>query len=209
MEPLPKTISVSEKIYRKLLRLYPQAHRRDYAEQMAQLFRDQCRDAWRAKRSAGIFKLWLRVLPDVGKTSVMEQIAAIERNQSMKYLNAKNAPTILMTVGLALGFLSFNYLTSTSVWTMLATAAFVAVFAKALIELFRPSNEYGRILLRTLLVMFCFAIFMPAWANAKVGFSNIPAPMDGFGYSMIICLMANPAVAVLKLFQYFIQRRKN
>ncbi len=200
-------ISVSEKIYRQLLRLYPQAHRRDYAEQMTQLFRDQCRDAWRAKRSAGIFKLWLRVLPDVAKTSFIEQIT--ERNQIMKYLNAKNAPTILMAVGLALGFLSFNFLNTPNIWTPMATVAFAVILAKAIVELFRPSNEYGRILLRTLLVMFCFAIFMPAWAKAKMGFSNVPAPMDGFGYLMIICLMANPVVAVLKLLQFLIQRRKN
>src|SRR5262245_52080469 len=105
MKSSPKIISVSEKIYRQLLRLYPQAHRHDYAEQMAQLFRDQCRDAWHARRSAGIFKLWLRVLPDIAKTSVVEQIN--ERNQIMKYFNAKSAPTILLIVGLALGFFSF------------------------------------------------------------------------------------------------------
>jgi hypothetical protein len=36
---------VSEKIYRRLLRAYPKAHRAEYGPAMAQLFRDQCRDA--------------------------------------------------------------------------------------------------------------------------------------------------------------------
>jgi hypothetical protein len=214
MERLPKMISVSEKIYRQLLHLYPQAHRRDYAEQMAQLFRDQCRDAWRAKRSAGVLKLWLRVLPDIAKTSVIEQFN--ERNQIMKYFNAKSTPTISTVVALALGFLSFNFLTVPNVWSALATMAFVAIFAKAIAELFRPSNECGRIFLRTLLVMFCFAIFMPAWAKAasagrfEVGFdANFNEPFVYYRYMMTSFLFANPIVAVFKLLQFLIQRRKS
>ena len=127
----------------------------------------------------------------------------------MKYINAKNSPTILTVIGLALGFLSFNFLGSSGTWCRLATASFIVIFAKALVEMFRPGSEYGRILLRTLLVMFCFALFMPAWAKARAGLSGIPAPPDGFGYVMVICLMANPLVAVLKLLQHFIQRRKS
>src|SRR5215469_17792849 len=91
----PKIIAISEKIYGALLHLYPREHRRDYGEAMAQLFQDQCEDAWQAGRSAAVMKLWLRMLPDIGKTSISEQIAAIERNSHMKYLNAKHAPTLL------------------------------------------------------------------------------------------------------------------
>lgn len=202
-------ISVSEKIYRQLLRLYPQAHRRDYAEQMTQLFRDQCRDAWRAKRSAGIFKLWLRVLPDAVKTSVIEQIAAIERNQIMKFFNSKNAPTILLIVGLALGLFSFLFTLSPQTLDAIVLTSFVSVFAKAVIELFRPSNEWLKIMIRTFLLMFIFAIYMPAWAKAT-GFEPLP-PIAGFGWNgiCIICLMSNPAVAAVKLLQFLIQRRRN
>ena len=133
----------------------------------------------------------------------------------MKYFNAKSAPTILTVVGLALGFLSFNFLASSNVFSALATMAFVAILAKAISELFRPGNEYGRILLRTLLVMFCFAIFMPAWAKAasagrfEVGFdTHANGWLDHMKYLMMTAIVANPAVAVLKLLQYFIQRRK-
>jgi hypothetical protein len=212
MEKQPKIIAVSEKIYGNLLRLYPQSHRRDYAEQMSQLFRDQCRDAYGKGRSAGLMKLWLRVLPDIGKTSLIEQITAIERNQIMKYINAKNSPMVLMVIGLVLGGLSFYFLDSSGTWRLLATASFIFIFAKALVELFRPSSEYGRILLRTLLVMFCFSLFMPtcmpAWAKARAGLSVVPASLGSFLYIWFFCLMANPLVAALKLLQHFIQRRK-
>lgn len=216
MEQLPKIVVFSEKIYRKLLRLYPRSHRRDYAEPMAQLFRDQCRDAWRGRRFIGVAKLWLRVLPDLGKTSVKEQIAAIERSQIMKYINAKSAPTILTAAGLALAFVSFIFSTSSDAWTISIVAAFVAILAKALVELFRPGNEYGRIFLRTFLIMFCFAIFMPAWAKATTGFvvvagfnPHLNNPLDRFGCLMMISLLANPVVATIKFLQFLIQRRKS
>jgi uncharacterized protein involved in exopolysaccharide biosynthesis len=40
---------------------------------MAQLFRDQCRDAWAAGRTWGVAVLWLHTLPDLVKTSFFER----------------------------------------------------------------------------------------------------------------------------------------
>jgi hypothetical protein len=213
MEKLPKIIAVSEKIYGKLLRLYPQSHQHDYAELMAQLFRDQCRDAWRQERSVGLMKLWLRVLPDIGKTSVMEQIAAIERNQIMKYLNAKNSPTILLIAGLALGLFSFTPMGmySHGIFQMVIIASSLAILTKAIIELFRPSNEWLKIMLRTLVLMFVYALFMPAWAKLELPGTAVLTSLprgEAFGYAVMICLFANPIVAAMKLLQFLIQRRK-
>src|SRR4051812_48637280 len=101
----PKIIAISETVYRKLLRLYPAAHRRDYAEPMTQLFRDQCRDAWRAGQASGVIKFWLQVLLDLGKTSAIERVAAIERKSFMKH--HKYLPTFLTVLGLGLGLFSF------------------------------------------------------------------------------------------------------
>jgi hypothetical protein len=75
---------VAEKIYRVLLLAYPVKHRAAYGEAMAQLFRDQCRDAWDASKSFGMLKLWLRVLPDLVSTSIMERLAALNERKSMK-----------------------------------------------------------------------------------------------------------------------------
>jgi uncharacterized protein involved in exopolysaccharide biosynthesis len=66
-----------------LLRAYPSAHRADYGAAMAQLFRDQCRDAWREAGGWGLTKLWLRVLPDWASTSVRERIAALNERKTM------------------------------------------------------------------------------------------------------------------------------
>ncbi|SPE52414.1 hypothetical protein SBV1_1510033 [Verrucomicrobia bacterium] len=108
MEKFPKTIAISERIYRKLLCLYPQSHRRDYAEPMTQMFRDQCREAWRTERFTGLMKLWLRALPDIGKSSVQEQVAEFGRDRVLKCFHAKGNPTILLIGGLMLGLSSFS-----------------------------------------------------------------------------------------------------
>jgi uncharacterized protein involved in exopolysaccharide biosynthesis len=74
---------VSQNIYARLLRAYPAAHRAEYGAAMAQLFRDQCRDAWRDSGNWGLTKLWLRVLPDWASTSVRERIAALNERKTM------------------------------------------------------------------------------------------------------------------------------
>ena len=75
--------SGSQKIYALLLRAYPRKHRMEYGAAMAQLFRDQCRDAWAEDRGWGLTKLWLRVLPDVVSTSITENLAAMKERKTM------------------------------------------------------------------------------------------------------------------------------
>jgi hypothetical protein len=78
-----RTLAVSQKIYTRLLLVYPKAHRMEYGSAMAQLFRDQCRDAWNESQNRGVMKLWLRVLPDLVKTSLIERLAALNKRKSM------------------------------------------------------------------------------------------------------------------------------
>ena len=78
-----KEFPVAQKIYGALLRAYPPAHRAEYGAAMAQLFRDQCRDAWGESKHFGLLKLWLRVLPDWAKTSIMERLAALNERKTM------------------------------------------------------------------------------------------------------------------------------
>lgn len=212
MEPAPKNIAISEKIYRKLLRLYPRPYRREYEEQMAQLFRDQCRDARRAGKGAGLIKLWLRTLLDIGKTSVIEQIAAMERNLFMKFFNQKNAPTILLIASLVMAFLSFSHLIMPfhPVFMLLVIGATLAMLAKAGIELILPGTEWFKIAVRTFILMFCYALILPAWAKLKLQASiSTPVGHDPFGMFIMCGLFANPAVAAIKFVQFLVQRRKS
>lgn len=78
-----RALAVSQKIYGRLLLAYPKAHREEYGPAMAQLFRDECRDAWNESQSWGVARLWLRVLPDLVKTSIIERLAALNERKSM------------------------------------------------------------------------------------------------------------------------------
>jgi len=81
--PQPPDFSVSQKLYRCLLRAYPKAHRAEYGAAMAQLFRDHCRDSWNESRNWGLLKLWLRILPDLARTSILERLAALNERKTM------------------------------------------------------------------------------------------------------------------------------
>jgi hypothetical protein len=69
----------SERLYQKLLAVYPADYRREYAPQMAQLFRDLLRDARRQHPALGPARLWLRVLPELGLTAGREHLAELRR----------------------------------------------------------------------------------------------------------------------------------
>ena len=78
-----KAVAVSAKLFHRMLAAYPREHRHQYGPPMAQLFRDQCRDAWGRSRRWGLVALWLRVLPDLVKTSVLEHISLLNESKTM------------------------------------------------------------------------------------------------------------------------------
>lgn len=71
-------LSVSERVYRLLLFIYPPSYRREYHDLMAQTYRDLCRSSYRQGGMAGLVAVWFRVLADLA-TSAVEQHIAIWR----------------------------------------------------------------------------------------------------------------------------------
>lgn len=122
-----KAVFVSLRCYERLLAVYPERHRREYGFPMAQLFRDQCRDAWRESRSRGLVTLWLRVLPDLVKTSVLEHLATMKGRKSMvekisEITNVNTAPLrTFLTVFLIVFLLVFG---ASAIITFLLPEAF-------------------------------------------------------------------------------------
>ncbi len=70
-----KAVEYSCGVYRRLLLMYPKSHREEYGAVILQLFRDQCRDAWSARRVRGVIGFWLRAIADLLKTSVLEHLS--------------------------------------------------------------------------------------------------------------------------------------
>jgi hypothetical protein len=69
-----KGLNVSDRIYRLLLYAYPAPFRRDYGRPMAQLFRDEARDAIHENGPAGLLGLWFFTLFDLIKSTLTEHI---------------------------------------------------------------------------------------------------------------------------------------
>jgi capsular polysaccharide biosynthesis protein len=73
-----RAVALSERWFRRLLVIYPKRHREEYGSSMTQLFRDQCRDAWEETGYWGVIKLWLHILPDLFRTSVLEHLSTLK-----------------------------------------------------------------------------------------------------------------------------------
>ena len=58
-------------------------HRQQYGREMDQVFLGQCRNAWSVAHWRGLVALWLRVLPDLVKTSVLEHVVTIKERKPM------------------------------------------------------------------------------------------------------------------------------
>lgn len=68
-------ISLSQRFYRQLLRLYPRAYRATYEMEMLRLFKNQCQDVYQQQGGLGILSLWLRTLADVVVTVIREHLS--------------------------------------------------------------------------------------------------------------------------------------
>ncbi|MBZ0275685.1 MAG: hypothetical protein K8I60_06055 [Anaerolineae bacterium] len=103
-------MSVSERFYCALLHLYPESHRREYGEWMAQAFRDQCRAA-RQDGLWGWLALWWRTLTDAAETIVIEHLES-GKKVAMRNLFAKtNEPgTWLEAFAAAVPFIIYGAL---------------------------------------------------------------------------------------------------
>jgi len=66
----------SIRLFNVLLNLYPQDHRDDYAGSMRQVFSAQCKEAYCQRGFLGVLTLWLRILPDLGYTAVVEHLTS-------------------------------------------------------------------------------------------------------------------------------------
>lgn len=69
------TMSLSERGYRLLLKLYPASFRREYGEDMAQAFRDLSHAAAQGSMMRMVLGLWPRILWDVLHTAIQQHLS--------------------------------------------------------------------------------------------------------------------------------------
>ena len=69
----PWTVRLSVQMYQRLLVAYPQSFRRQYGTQMAQAFRDCCREAASTGGTAGLLRYWLIAFGDLIVSALAER----------------------------------------------------------------------------------------------------------------------------------------
>jgi len=73
-------VAGSERVYRALMRAYPQEVRRRYADEMAKYFGDLCREERLSRGPTGVALLWARALPELIFTALQERAMLFRRN---------------------------------------------------------------------------------------------------------------------------------
>jgi hypothetical protein len=196
-------VVASTRVYCTLLRLYPAGHRRDFGSLMAQLFRDQCRDAYRAKRLLGVAKVWLRVLPDVAKTSFNEQSTELERRFRMEKMGFRKASMAFLATGIGLALVSFLFANAPAAGAAVASLSALAVLGRAIAEIYRPSVEWLKGWVGALIVLVAFGFFMPAWAKLHYPPAQLKGVLEVFFGGSV---MLNGVVALAKTGQFLFGR---
>ena len=84
--PLSRTgivrlISVSDRIYRRLLVIYPEDFRSEYAGEMARYFGEMCEDALRRGGLLALLMMWLQTLSELALSARAERARTIPQTE--------------------------------------------------------------------------------------------------------------------------------
>lgn len=72
----------SHRLYALLLAAYPSTFRQEYGSQMAQVFRDRCREVARQSSGVGLLRLWQETLLDLLRTATTEHLENLRKGKS-------------------------------------------------------------------------------------------------------------------------------
>ena len=80
----PRSVEFSVRVYELLIRAYPASFRREYGNEMTQVFRELARDALRQRGALGIMMAWFGVLSDLVWTALQEHLSELQGRIEMQ-----------------------------------------------------------------------------------------------------------------------------
>jgi putative ABC transport system permease protein len=89
--------TIGERVYRRLLSLYPRDFSDEYADEMARLYRDRVRDE-------GPASVWLALLADLARTAPREQISTSLQDVRHAWRTWRRTPVLALAAILTLAF---------------------------------------------------------------------------------------------------------
>lgn len=98
-----RAAGASERIYRLLLRAYPRELRDEYADEMARLFRDLCREALEDRGGPGLAALWARTVPELLYTALKERSMMSSRSTCRSVAGVAFATVFVLLIPLLAG----------------------------------------------------------------------------------------------------------
>jgi len=97
-------LSFSDNLYRRFLRAYPAEYRQGFSEDMAQVFRDLCREIYEREGLVGFLGLWLTTLFDLLKTAIEERSREVVQMTKEKFVRLSGWALMLAGATFMLGF---------------------------------------------------------------------------------------------------------
>jgi hypothetical protein len=165
---------LSERLYQRLLAIYPAAYRREYGPRMLQLFRDLRRDASRRGKRRDQATLWLRVLGDVGTTAWAEHVSEFRRsimNKPVEKFGVHPSRGIWLIVSaaiLAAGFLTKALMSETGQSIYWAAAVLIAANLLAAL-IMEVGTRSGGAILGAMLILVASVLVPLLWVGDAAG----------------------------------------
>ncbi len=104
MQQSQAVLSFSDNLYRRFLRAYPAEYRQGFSEDMAQVFRDLCREIYEREGLLGFLELWLTTLFDLLKTAIEERSKEVVQMTKGKFVRLSGWALMLAGATFMLGF---------------------------------------------------------------------------------------------------------
>jgi putative ABC transport system permease protein len=87
--------TLGDRVYRRLLRLYPRDFSDEYADEMTRLYRDRV-------RGEGAASVWLAVLADLARTAPAEQVSTLKQDVRYAWQSWRRTPVLALAAVLTL-----------------------------------------------------------------------------------------------------------
>jgi hypothetical protein len=154
-----RSVGVSERAYRWLLRAYPRELRDEYGDEMARCFRDLCREELEDGGGLGLAALWARTLPELLYSALKERSTML----------ARTAYRSVVGVALATAFILLIPLLAAPAWSLADFVIAGALIFGTGLTYVLVARKAGNIAYRFAVGVALAAAFILDWLNLAVG----------------------------------------